>query len=151
MRPVARSITSSRTWSRRIPRRSGGSFALSSSGKTNVNAISRLLHHEKHEDWPQIFFASWFNSAFQFSCAWKRFPVTFFDSSDARKTKTSVTSAGFAHSDGSSSGSAARCIVVLLFSGYTQLSRAAVYFNSEGDGCGGHLIREWELIVGLNS
>src|SRR5439155_3182444 len=43
--PVARSITSKRTWSRRMPRRSGGSFALSSGGKTNVNGVLILFCH----------------------------------------------------------------------------------------------------------
>src|SRR6266849_9319600 len=45
MQPVARSITSKRTWSRRIPRRSGGSFALNSGGNVNVNgdAIRRIF------------------------------------------------------------------------------------------------------------
>jgi hypothetical protein len=33
-----------------MPRRSGGSLALSSGGNVNVNAISQSIHHEGHED-----------------------------------------------------------------------------------------------------
>src|SRR5713226_10058785 len=45
MQPVARSITSKRTWSRKIPRRSGGSFALNSGGNVNVNGALILICH----------------------------------------------------------------------------------------------------------
>src|SRR5438477_177493 len=58
-----------------------------------------------------------------------------FDSSEARKTKTSVTSAGFAHSVGSSWGSAARCIAVFMLPGSTQLTRTFVSSNSDALVC----------------
>src|SRR6266403_3192779 len=102
-----------------MPRRSGGSFALSSGGNVKVNGAA-------------IYFD---NVGFQFSCAWKRLPVTPFDSSEARKTKTSVTPAGFAHSDGSSSGSAARCIAVFILPGSTQLMRTPLSSSSDAHVC----------------
>src|SRR5438477_3472589 len=74
-------------------------------------------------------------TAFQSSCARSRFPRTCLDSSEARKTNTSVTSFGSAHCAGSSSGSAARCIAVFIFPGSTQLTRTPVSSNSDAQVC----------------
>src|SRR5438477_12251544 len=101
------------------------------------------IHHEDHEDheaslvclYLMLFVSFVVQLFFQSSCAWKRLPVTPFDSSEARKTKTSVTSAGLAHSSESSSGSAARCMAVFMFPGSTQLTRTPLSSNSDAHVC----------------